>query len=163
MSDQAKVPRRESLILADHEPGRRNRRLIDVFVLFLMAIVMALAAQIARAAAPKEDDVEQAFVAVLGWAAGIWRTAGVLTVAFTIVVLVALVVGRRWDVARDVVLALLIVVLVGPLLSRLGGSDWTAIDTEPWSRWGFPDYRLALVVATATVVGPELTAGARRV
>jgi tRNA A-37 threonylcarbamoyl transferase component Bud32 len=44
----------------------------------------------------------------------------------------------------------------GSVVGRIVGPDWLPIDDDLWSRWGFPEYRLAAAIAILTVVGPEL-------
>ena len=50
----------------------------------------------------------------------------------------------------------MVLAAVGSVLGRVVGPDWWAVDNDLWSRWGFPEYRLAVAVAMAAVVGPEL-------
>jgi uncharacterized membrane protein YbhN (UPF0104 family)/tRNA A-37 threonylcarbamoyl transferase component Bud32 len=77
--------------------------------------------------------------------------------------MVAVVVRRRWALARDLVLALTLLAVVGSALGRTVGPEWFAIDNHLWSRWGFPEYRLAALVGVATIAGPELVVELRRV
>jgi uncharacterized membrane protein YbhN (UPF0104 family)/tRNA A-37 threonylcarbamoyl transferase component Bud32 len=55
-----------------------------------------------------------------------------------------------------------VLALVGSTAGRLVGPDWFALDDRLWSRWGFPEFRLAAVVAVAAIAGPELVAPLRR-
>src|SRR6266480_4187000 len=56
------------VLLAETEPGRRNRRTIDSAFLLLAAIVIGLSAVIASSAPGQDRDVAQALTTVFGWA-----------------------------------------------------------------------------------------------
>jgi uncharacterized membrane protein YbhN (UPF0104 family)/tRNA A-37 threonylcarbamoyl transferase component Bud32 len=71
-------------------------------------------------------------------------------------VVVAVLFRRRWDLARDVAVAVLIVVGVGMILGGIVESDWFPVKLHALARWGYPELRLALVTAVLVVVGPEL-------
>jgi uncharacterized membrane protein YbhN (UPF0104 family)/tRNA A-37 threonylcarbamoyl transferase component Bud32 len=149
-------------LLTTAEPGRRNRRTIDAVLLSLTALGAAAAAVIARSAPSEDEAVADAVVTVLGWAEGFWRTVVVVFLFLGLAILVDCFVRRRWDLARDLLVTLLVLVGLGTLLGQAVESDWLAADNDLWSRWGFPEYRLAVVTAVAAVVGPELVAGVRR-
>lgn len=155
--------RHDLVLLTDAEEGRRNRRTIDAVLLAVMALLAAAAAVIANAAPDEDAAVGGAVVTVLGWAEGFWRTVVVALLLFALAIVVELVVRRRWLLLRDLVLALVVLGGVGSVLGRVVGSDWWAVDHDLWSRWGFPEYRLAVVVALATAVGPELVDPVRKV
>ncbi len=149
-------------IFVSYEQGRRNRRTSDGILLATMAVLTGAAAAISNQAPAKDADVGEAIVTVLGWAPALWRTVVVATILLCVVLLVALVVRRRWALGRDALLALGVLALVGSTAGRLVGPDWFALDDRLWSRWGFPEFRLAAVVVVATVVGPELVTPLRR-
>ena len=88
--DEDAVPSRSwSLsLLAETEPGRRNRRLINAAFLLLAAIVIGLTAVVASSAERRDQDVAQALQTVLAWADSLWR------LAFVGPLLLALVVSR---------------------------------------------------------------------
>lgn len=93
---------------------------------------------------------------MFGWAGALWRTAffGLLGLAAVIVVDVLL--RRRWDLARDLLVA---GVGVGGMAFVLGWaveSDWFPLEVHLLSRWGYPEFRLAAATAVVVVVGPEL-------
>src|SRR5262245_22190590 len=145
-----------------YEEGRRNRRTVDAVLLATAAVVTGAAAMVSTAAPAEDEDLGDALVTLLGWGEAAWRAAVVVTIALCLVLLVAAFVRRRWALARDLVAALLLLALVGSVLGRAVGPDWFAIDNRLWSRWGFPEYRLAIVIAVAAIVGPELVAPLRR-
>jgi uncharacterized membrane protein YbhN (UPF0104 family)/tRNA A-37 threonylcarbamoyl transferase component Bud32 len=148
-------------VLVKVEPGRRNRRLADAAILIAGVIVTGLTAVIARSSPDDDANVAQALETVLGWAEALWRTAFVALLVLTLVILVEVVLRRRWDLARDVALALLVVLVVGVPLARAVESDWFPVDSHLLSRWGYPEVRLAAAVAAIVVVGPELVRWAR--
>jgi uncharacterized membrane protein YbhN (UPF0104 family)/tRNA A-37 threonylcarbamoyl transferase component Bud32 len=149
-------------LLAEAEPGRRNRRTIDAVLLALGAFVLGLAAVIAKSSPSEDKSVGQALVTVLGWAPALWRTALLGALVLAVAVVVDVFVRRRWDLARDLAVALLILAGLTSVLGRIVGADWIPVEAHPFSDWGFPELRLALVVAVLTVAGPELVQPVRK-
>src|SRR3954452_5678724 len=150
-------------IVVDYEQGRRNRRTSDGIVFATMAVLTLAAVAISNGAPGEDAEVGEAIVTVLGWAPALWRTVVVATILLCVALLGAIVLRRRWALGRDALLALAVLALVGSTAGRLVGPDWVALDDRLWSRWGFPEFRLAGVVAVATIAGPELVAPLRRV
>jgi glycosyltransferase 2 family protein len=148
-------------MLTEYESGRRNRRALDAVLLGAMAVLTGLAATIAHSAADEDRAVGDAMVTVLGWAANPSRAAVVCALALSAAILGAVVMRRRWALLRDALLALVVLAATGSVVGRIVGPDWLAIDNDLWSRWGFPEYRLAAAIAIATVVGPELVSPVR--
>jgi len=87
-------------LLAETEPGRRNRRTIDSAFLLLAAIVIGLSAVIASSAPGQDRDVAQALTTVFGWAGALWRTAFFGVLGLAVVLVVDMVLRRRWDLVR---------------------------------------------------------------
>jgi glycosyltransferase 2 family protein len=143
-------------LLARTEPGRRNRRTIDSILIAAAAVTLGLTAVIAASAPKQDEEVGEALTTVLGWAGGLWRTVFVCTVALAILVVVEVLLRRRWDLVRDLVVALLLVVGVGVPLSGGVESDWLPIELHVFSNWGYPELRIACATAVLVVVGPEL-------
>jgi uncharacterized membrane protein YbhN (UPF0104 family)/tRNA A-37 threonylcarbamoyl transferase component Bud32 len=143
-------------VLTEFEAGRRNRRAVDAVLLGVMALLTSLAAAIAHSAPGEDQAVGQAMVTVLGWAENVCRAAVLCALGLATVILVVVMVRRRWALLRDVALALVVLAGTGSVVGRIVGPDWLAVDNDLWSRWGFPEYRLAAAIAIATVVGPEL-------
>jgi uncharacterized membrane protein YbhN (UPF0104 family)/tRNA A-37 threonylcarbamoyl transferase component Bud32 len=148
-------------LLTETEPGRRNRRTIDSVFLALAAIVMGLSAAIASSAPAEDQDVAQALSTILGWADPFWRGVfvGVLVLAGVIVIDVLL--RRRWDLVRDLLLAGLLVLGGAILLGRVVISDWFPLEAHILSNWGYPELRLATATGAIVVVGPELVRSVR--
>lgn len=144
------------MLLTAAEPGRRHRRTIDAVGLIVGALLTGLAAVVAAAAASVDEETAQALVTVLGWAETLWRVAFVAAPVLALVIVVDVLVRRRWGLARDVLVALLIVVGVGLILGRVVESDWLVIEADLWARWGFPELRVACVAAVFAVSAPEL-------
>jgi uncharacterized membrane protein YbhN (UPF0104 family)/tRNA A-37 threonylcarbamoyl transferase component Bud32 len=84
---------------------------------------------------------------------------GVLVLAAVIVVDVLL--RRRWDLARDLLLAALLVAGAAVALGRAVISDWLPLKAHLLSTWGYPELRLATATAVIVVVGPELVRNVR--
>jgi glycosyltransferase 2 family protein len=149
-------------LLTVAEAGRRNRRTIDGVLLAAGAIVLGLAAAAASQAEVQDEQVGKAIVTVLGWADPLWRTLFVATVALALIVVLDVLAHARWGLARDLVLAFLIVLGAGVLLGWAVESDWTPFREHLLGRWGFPELRLAAAVALLVVAGPELVRPWRR-
>jgi glycosyltransferase 2 family protein len=143
------------------EQGRRNRRTADAAILLVGSIVVGLTAAIARSAPADDRAVADALATVLGWAGALWRSTvlGLLVLALAIVANVLY--RRRWSLARDVLLALLVVGACGMVLGRVVESDWLPVEGHLFSRWGYPELRLAPAIAVVVVAGPELARWAR--
>jgi hypothetical protein len=148
-------------LLTETEPGRRNRRTIDSVFFALAAVVIGLSALIASSAPKQDEDVAEALSTILGWADPFWRAVfiGVLVLAGVIVVDVLL--RRRWDLARDLIIACLLVGGAAILLGRVVISDWFPLEAHVLSQWGYPELRLATGTAVIVVVGPELVRNIR--
>jgi glycosyltransferase 2 family protein len=138
------------------EPGRRNRRTIDGVLVAAAAILAGLAAIVARSAPEVDGEVGQALTTVLGWAPGLWRAVLVGALALALVIVVDALLERRWVLARDLLIALVIVNVVGLVLTRIVDADWVQLEPHLFSRWGFPELRMACVVAVVAVARPEL-------
>ena len=158
----AAPPPAQPSVFVTYEQGRRNRRTVDAVLLAAMALVSGAAAVVSSSAPAEDADLGAAMVTLLGWGEVLWRTVVVGTIALCALLLIGVVVRRRWALARDLLAALVVLALVGSVLGRVVGPDWFAIDDRLWSRWGFPEFRLAAVVAVATIAGPELIAPLRR-
>jgi glycosyltransferase 2 family protein len=143
-------------LLTATEPGRRNRRTIDAIFLVAAAVVIGLSAAIASSAHGHDQDVAQALTIVLGWADAVWRAAFFALLGLALVIVVDVLLRRRWDLARDLLVAALGLVVATGILGRAVESDWFPVDAHPLSQWGFPELRIAAATAVIVVVGPEL-------
>jgi uncharacterized membrane protein YbhN (UPF0104 family)/tRNA A-37 threonylcarbamoyl transferase component Bud32 len=150
-------------LLAETEPGRRNRRTIDAAFLLLGAIVIGLTAVVASSAEDHDEEVARAFQTVLAWADSLWRVAFVGLLGLALVVVLDALLHRRWTLPRDLLVAALLVVGAGFVLDRVVESDWIPIESHLLSNWGYPELRLATASAILVVAGPELVRWARRV
>jgi uncharacterized membrane protein YbhN (UPF0104 family)/tRNA A-37 threonylcarbamoyl transferase component Bud32 len=149
-------------LLTPPEEGRRNRRTIDAVLLGVGAFVVGLGAVIAESASTEDNDVEQAFVAVLGWAPAVWRLALLGALALGLAIVAEALFRRRWALVRDLAIALVVVVGLACLLGRLVDADWLPVELHLWSRWGFPELRLAFLVAVLVVANAELVQPVRK-
>ena len=148
-------------LLTPAEPGRRNRRTVDGVLLGAAAIVVGLTAVIARSEPVHDEAVAQALMTVLAWADPLWRVLFVAVLVLALVVVLDTLVRRRWDLARDLVAAAVVLVLVGAVLGRIVESDWVPVEWHLLSRWGYPELRLTGATAILVVAGPELVRWAR--
>jgi uncharacterized membrane protein YbhN (UPF0104 family)/tRNA A-37 threonylcarbamoyl transferase component Bud32 len=93
---------------------------------------------------------------VLGWAGALWRTAFFGVLALAIVLVCDVLLRRRWDLVRDLLVAASGVVGAAVVLGQIVESDWLPIKVHLLARWGYPEVRLAGATAVIVVVGPEL-------
>jgi uncharacterized membrane protein YbhN (UPF0104 family)/tRNA A-37 threonylcarbamoyl transferase component Bud32 len=149
-------------LLAQLEGGRRNRRTIDALLLALGALVVALGVVIAESASADDKRVERALVTVLGWAPVIWRTAIVGALGLAVAIVAAALLRRRWELVRDLAVALLMIGALASVLGRVVDADWFPVEAGLWSIWGFPELRAASVAAVVVLAGPELVLPARK-
>src|SRR4029450_10282959 len=98
---------------------------------------------------------------VLGWAGGLWKTVLVVLLALALVVVVDTIVRRRFDLTRDVLVALLVLAGTGAALGAAAESDWFPVERHLLSHWGFPDLRLAAPTAIVVGVWPGLAGAVR--
>jgi uncharacterized membrane protein YbhN (UPF0104 family)/tRNA A-37 threonylcarbamoyl transferase component Bud32 len=148
-------------LLTETEPGRRNRRTIDSAVLVWAAIVIGLSAAVGASARRHDGDVAEALTTVFGWAGAFWRIAFFGLLGLAAVILVDVLIRRRWDLARDLLVAEVGVVGMAVILGRVVESDWLPLKVHALARWGYPDLRLAAAIAVIVVVGPELVHSVR--
>jgi uncharacterized membrane protein YbhN (UPF0104 family)/tRNA A-37 threonylcarbamoyl transferase component Bud32 len=149
-------------LFAATDEGRRNRRVVDAVVLAGGAVVVGLAAVIAESAPAVDAEIAKALVAVLGWAGALWRAAFLGALALSLAIAAETLLGRRLALARDLALALLVVFGVASVLGGVVEADWFQVEADLWSRWGYPELRLACVAAIAAVAGPELVRPVRQ-
>ena len=116
---------------------------------------------IAKSAADEDESVAGALVAVLGWASSLWHAALLAAVLLALAIVADALRCRRWDLVRDLIVAVSVLVALTSVLGRVVEADWLPIEADLWSRWGFPELRLGFVVAMVTVAGPELVRPAR--
>jgi tRNA A-37 threonylcarbamoyl transferase component Bud32 len=142
--------------LTKTERGRRNRRTIDSVFLAFAALVLGLSALIASSAPAQDEAVADALATVLGWAGAVWRTVFVCLLALALVVVVAVLLRRRWDLLRDLFVDAVMLIGSTVLLGGAVVSDWFPIEPHLLSQWGYPELRLAAATSVLVVVGPEL-------
>jgi uncharacterized membrane protein YbhN (UPF0104 family)/tRNA A-37 threonylcarbamoyl transferase component Bud32 len=116
---------------------------------------------VASSAEEHDRGVAQAFQSLLAWADSLWRFAFVGFLALAILVFVDVLLHRRWNLARDVLLAAVLVVGLGFVLDGIVESDWLPVEAHLLSNWGYPELRLATATAILVVAGPELVRWAR--
>jgi uncharacterized membrane protein YbhN (UPF0104 family)/tRNA A-37 threonylcarbamoyl transferase component Bud32 len=148
-------------LLARSEPGRRNRRTIDSVFLAAAALVVGLSAVIASSAPGHDEDVAQALATVFGWAGALWRTVFVCGLVLALAVVLEVLLRRRWDLARDLLVAGVVLVGTATILGGVVESDWLPVEPHVLSQWGYPELRLASATTVLVVVGPELVRSVR--
>jgi glycosyltransferase 2 family protein len=153
-------PLRFTLLTAAHDRGR-NRRASDIVLLAAAALGGALAAVIAASVPGTDEEVGDALGTLLGWAGPLWRVALLGALLLAVVIASDVIWRGRLDLARDVLLAVLVVGAAGAILGGAVAADWAPINAGLWSRWGFPEVRVAWAAAVVTVAAPEIVRPAR--
>jgi uncharacterized membrane protein YbhN (UPF0104 family)/tRNA A-37 threonylcarbamoyl transferase component Bud32 len=149
--------RRPSLtLLLPADSGRRNRRTVDAVLVLATAVVAALAAVVARSAPEVDEEIGHAVATVLGWAPGVWRAVLLGALGIALAIVADALIRRRWLLARDVLIALALVLVLSGILGQIVDSEWVQLDVHVLSHWGFPELRLASVAAVIAVSRPEL-------
>ena len=143
-------------MLVPAEPGRRNRRTVDGVLVAGAAVLVGLQVVVARSATDTDERIGEALATLFGWAPGFWRAVLLLTIALALLIVVDAIVRRRWLLVRDLAIALLLVNLVASLLAQIVDSEWLQAEVDPLSYWGFPELRIACVMAVIAVARPEL-------
>jgi glycosyltransferase 2 family protein len=143
-------------LLTPPEAGRRNRRTIDGVLVLAAAFLVGGAAAVASSAREQDEAIGASLVTVFGWAVAVWRAAFLGALLLALAIAVVTVVQRRWGLARDLGLGLLLATSAGLVLGGLVESDWFVIEPHAWSQWGFPELRVAWLAAVVTIAGPEL-------
>ena len=144
-----------TLLTAAHARGR-NRRASDAVVLACAALVGAMASVVAASVPSTDASIGDAVATLLGWAEPLWRIALPAVLLLAVVIASDVIWRRRFRLARDVLLALLIVGAAGAALGGAVGPDWSPIDAGLWSQWGFPELRVAWSAAVVAVAAPEV-------
>jgi uncharacterized membrane protein YbhN (UPF0104 family)/tRNA A-37 threonylcarbamoyl transferase component Bud32 len=143
-------------LLTAVEAGRRNRRTVDGIFLLAAAIVLGLTAVVASEAPEVDGNVAEALTTLFGWASGLARAVFVALLILALAVVVDVLLRRRWSLARDLLVALLLLAAVGFGLGGLVQSDWFPVKGHLLSEWGYPELRLATATGVLVVAGPEL-------
>jgi uncharacterized membrane protein YbhN (UPF0104 family)/tRNA A-37 threonylcarbamoyl transferase component Bud32 len=118
--------------------------------------VIGLTAVIASATPEVDEDIAEALMTLFGWANAFSRVAFVAVLALAAVVVVDVLVRRRWSLARDLLVVAVALIGAGLILGGIVESDWFPVKDHLLSRWGYPELRLAAATAVLVVAGPEL-------
>jgi hypothetical protein len=118
--------------------------------------VVGLSAAIARSAPEQDERVAKALATVLGWAGGFWRTLFVCVLGLALVIVVDVLVQRRWKLVRDLLATALVLFAAAPLLGGAVESNWLPVERHVLLQRGYPELRLAGATAVLVVIGPEL-------
>jgi uncharacterized membrane protein YbhN (UPF0104 family) len=157
-------PSRRLFATAASEP--RARRLTDLLLL-LGSVVGLMIASAAEFPSPGFLVALTAFVrSAPSFLDTAWQISADVLALFALVLLIATFVRRRFDVARDLVVALIVSTVVWLLVGRWAQGDWPAFTRALRSAnphlW-YPSPRLALPAAVIVTSAPHLTRPIRRV
>jgi uncharacterized membrane protein YbhN (UPF0104 family)/tRNA A-37 threonylcarbamoyl transferase component Bud32 len=130
-------------------------------LLLFAAVVLGLSAAIAAAAPRQEREVGDALRTVFGWAGGFWDAVFVCALVLALAVVFDVLLQRRWDLARDLLVVWLLVAGAAAVLGGAVASDWLPMKVHILAQWGYPEPRLALTTGVLVVAGPALVRPAR--
>ena len=159
-------PRPSRRLFATPASEPRARRLTDVLLL-VAAVVALLLVSAAEFPAPGFLITFTTFLrSAPRFLDTAWQISADTLALFAVVVLLATFVRRRFDVARDLIVALLIATVLWLLVGRWAQDDWPPITRSLRSAspqlW-YPSPRLALPTAIIVTIAPHLTRPIRRV
>ncbi len=142
---------------AGDEP--RRRRVDDVVLVGVAVVAVLAAALLVDEATAAEKDVVAALDRLLGWLAPVWSTAIVTATLLVLVIIVAAIAGGRRALVRDLVLAVVLPVGIGTLLTYAVEGRWPEWSGLLWHAGGstYPSLRMAIVAAVVLVAVPDLT------
>lgn len=159
-------PRPTRRLFATPASEPRARRVTDVLLL-ATAVVGLVVVSAAEFPAP---GFLVAFTVFLRSAPGFldtgWQISSDLLAVFAIILLLAALVRRRFDVARDIVVALVVATIAWLLLGRWLHGEWPPIWQSLTSARGpawYPSPRISLSAAVIVTVAPHLTRPIRRI
>ena len=152
---------------ASEEPYRR--RTSDWIRVVVAAVLLVVAARHAGSVTVTEQAIFDFFNSLPAWLLPVFQTAYRLGALWAVgLVVSAAVIGRRWRLARDLLLAGVLAWVVGRLLGQIVvehadlGSGLRAV-TGAAARPTFPAVRLAVLVAVARAALPYVTRPTRQV
>ena len=93
------------------------------------ALLTGLGAVIAQSAPTVDDDVEDALTTVVGWTPGLWRTVFIGALVLALLTIGEIVLRRRWALARDLVIAGIVLSPWQP--SSAGSSTSSGLESTP--------------------------------
>jgi uncharacterized membrane protein YbhN (UPF0104 family) len=142
----------------------RRRRVADAVLLGIAVATLVLGALAGEAVEGDEGELVVALDRLLGWLDPVWTACYGAAGPVCLGLLVAALAVRRLGLARDIVLAVGVVVGGSELLARVVDDAWPSVGDMLWrvGEPSFPAARLALVSSVALVAAPELTRPARR-
>jgi uncharacterized membrane protein YbhN (UPF0104 family)/tRNA A-37 threonylcarbamoyl transferase component Bud32 len=159
------VLRRGRYLFASRADVPHPRRVVDAALVLVAAAGLVAASLVAANETSGEATATEAMEALLGWLQPFWSLvysgAWLLAVGIVVVSLI----GRRWRLARDLVLAVGLVLLGGGLLGLAVEDAWPELRPPLLSDGGagYPAVHVAFVVAVVVVARPDLTRPMRRI
>ncbi len=147
---------------AGDEP--RRRRVDDVVLFGVAAVTVLVAALVADEATASEQDIVESLDRLLGWLEPVWSAAYAASALLVVLLVVAAIAGRRRPLVRDLVLAMLLALGVGALVTYAADGRWPAWSGVLWHGDGstYPSLRLGIVAAVVMVALPDVTRPVRR-
>ncbi len=157
--------RRGLRLFAQTDDQPRARRATDVLLLGSSTLLLLSVALLSDPEPGFSNALSDFFAALPHTLEGMWQVLADLPVVWAAVVLIGALVRHRRTIARDMVLAVIVGVVVWLLLFRIVGGVWpeccqVLTRTKPPSR--FPAGRLAVPGAAIITASPHLVRPARR-
>lgn len=142
----------------------RARRATDVILLALSVVAVGVIGVVAEPEPGYLDAVANAFLALPAALDGVFRALADLPLIWAAVLLVASIARRRGPIARDMIAAIVLSIVVWMLLGRVVVGDWPALDLAGHGSPPpvFPAGRVAIPGAALITASPHLVRPARR-
>jgi glycosyltransferase 2 family protein len=168
LDDQHRQPlevlRRGRYLFASRGDVPHPRRVVDAALVLAAAAGLVVASLAAANEASGEATATEAIDALLGWLEPFWSLVYGAVWLLAVGIVVVSLVGRRWRLARDLLVAIGLVGLGGGLLG-LAVADVRPDLAPPFLSDGaatYPAIHIAFVVAVVIVARPDLTRPLRR-
>ncbi|MGH9119271.1 MAG: hypothetical protein ACRD0A_15740 [Acidimicrobiales bacterium] len=170
--DDAEKPRLEPLavlrrgryLFASRGDVPHPRRVVDAALLLLATIGPVVASLLSANDASGETTVVEAVGDLLGWLEPVWTLVYGASWLFAVGIVAVSVLGRQFRLARDLMIAVVLVVLDGGVLGLVVADEWPNLLRSFLSDDGdtYPAVGIAFVVAVVVVARPDLIRPARR-
>jgi hypothetical protein len=109
---------RGQFLFLDDGVRARRRRPVDGLLVLIAALLLVVASLVANDSDLNEQHAVIAARTLLGWFDTGWRILYAAALAYGLLVLLAVLVTRRWQLSRDLLIALAAVLLIGLTIGR---------------------------------------------
>jgi hypothetical protein len=162
--EDVELKRDQLTLFAAGKDDPRRRRIADVWLLILAAVLLVMTGLVAAGDVSGELRFSGAAQVALGWLQPLWTIVYNCATVWLATLVVLALYRRRWELVRDIVAATALAVAAGYLASIWVSGSAPQLDRLFWGSGeaGFPELRLAALTAVTLVSTPDLTRPFRR-